>query len=124
MGPGLDRRRLALVAARFQSPHDGERLAALEAASRLLSAGGASWADLIDGATRASSEAIPGERREASHQQVAEALARDAGDNLTAWERSFLTGCIGFPRLSDKQQRTLAEIQRKVEAMREPWGDA
>lgn len=110
----LDRRRLALVAARFQSPHDGERLAALEAAGRLLNAGGATWADLIDGPSQAHSNDTIGEGREPSHRQIAEALLRDAGEMLTPWERSFLIGCIGFARLSDKQQRTLGEIHGKV----------
>ena len=120
----LDRRRLALVAARFQSPHDGERLAALEAAGRLLNAGGTTWADLIDGPSQAPSNDTIGEGREPSHRQIAETLAREAGDMLTPWERAFLIGCIGFPKLSAKQQRTLSEIGRKVEAMRESWGDA
>lgn len=112
----LDRRRLALVAARFQSPHDGERLAALEAAGRLLAAGSATWADLIDGPSQAHSNDTIGEGRAASHHQTVETLAREAGDLLTPWERRFLDGCLGFDRLSEKQQRTLAEIHRKVTA--------
>ena len=120
----LDRRRLALVAARFQSPYDGERLAALEAAGRLLNAGGATWGDLIDGPSQAHSNDTMGEGRAASHHQIAETLAREAGDTITPWERRFLDGCLSFDRLSDKQQRTLAEIQRKVETARDPWAGA
>lgn len=107
----LDRRRLALVVDRFTSSHDGERLAALEAAGRLLAAGNTTWRGLIDGAVQAHDI---GEGREPSHRQIAEALLRDAGEMLTPWERSFLIGCIGFARLSDKQQRTLGEIHGKV----------
>lgn len=112
----LNARRLAYVADRFQSPFDGERLAALEAAGRMLAAAGLSWRDLIDRAAEAQNDDDAGEPVGAHHQDAAE-LLRHAGDELTTWERSFLRGCIGFPKLSDKQQRTLAEIARKVAAM-------
>ena len=115
-GRQLDRRRLALVVDRFASSHDGERLAALEAAKRLLAAGGATWRDLIDGPHQAHDDI--GEGRDPDHRQIAKAMLREAGARLTHWERRFLVGCIGFPKLSDKQHRHLAEIRRKVEAMR------
>ncbi len=112
------RRRMALVAARFESPHDGERLAALEAFGRLLHAAGLSWPDLIDRLAQGGT----GEGGDPSHREIVEALAREAGDALTPWECSFLDGCTTFQRLSEKQWRTLANIRTRVEAAREAWG--
>lgn len=116
MGGRLDRRRLALVVARFKSPFDGERLAAIEAATRLLNAGGATWADLIDGPKQAHTDIGEG-RAPSYYQQLAADLAREAGDVLTEWERRFLDGCATFRALSPKQVETLADIRRKVDAM-------
>lgn len=117
MSGRLDRRRLALVAARFQSPHDGERLAALEAFGRLLAAGGTTWADLIDGPAeqQPAAEADIGEGRDPlDHRTLAETLAREAGDALTPWEKTFLRGIARYQRLSPKQQRMLADLQAKA----------
>lgn len=108
----LDRRRLALVADRFQSPHDGERLAALDAAARILAAGGLSWRELIDGAPEADTD--DGEPVEAHH-QIRELLI-EGRYFLTPWEQRFLTGLLSFRTLSERQQRTLASITAKVEA--------
>ena len=120
----LDRRRLCLVLDRLESPHDGEKLAAIAAAGRILRAGGSTWRDLLTGlegddhaSTSRVDDVDDGEPVAAQHHQDAAELLRHAGDELTAWERSFLRGCIGFPRLSEKQRRTLAEIRRKVAAM-------
>jgi hypothetical protein len=114
-GRRLDRRRLALVAARFQSPHDGERLAALEAFGRLLNAGGGSWDDLLAPLKAAGEGAAKDKGRDRTPQQLAADLAREAGDALTRWEISFLHGCSTFRTLSPKQLDMLDEIQRKVE---------
>lgn len=117
-GQRLNRRQLALVAARFQSPFDGERLAALAAFGRLLDAGGATWADLIDGAAEqppAAAADTVGEGRDPSdHRSIAETLAREAGNALTAWEKSFLRGIARYGQLSDKQRQMLADLQAKA----------
>lgn len=112
----LDRRRLALVAARFQSPFDGERLAALEAFGRMLDASGATWADLIAGPAEQSPQAdlVSEGRNDPPHRIIAETLAREAGDALTAWERQFLRGIARYDRLSDKQRQMLADLQAKA----------
>ena len=110
----LDRRRLALVAARFESPHDGERIAALEAAGRLLAAAGVSWRELIDGAAEARDDEGEPVGAPHHHQIVAELLAHAAA-LLTPWEHGFLRGLRGFTTLSEKQRASLAEIQRKAE---------
>ena len=111
----LDRRRLALVADRFESPFDGERLAALEAAGRMLAAAGASWRDLIDGAIEAD-DTDDGEPVEApihAH-DVAAMLQHPAAKYLSPWEQRFLRGCMSFRALSPKQRTMLAEIAGKL----------
>jgi len=113
----LDARRLALVTDRFGSPHDGERLAALEAAGRILAAGGVSWRELIDGAAlQADDDTDDGEPVEAHHYHQVRELLIEGRHCLTQWERQFLTGLLSFRALSGKQQRTLEEIGRKVDA--------
>lgn len=128
-GRRLDARRLALVTDRFTSPHDGERLAALEAAGRILAAGGATWRSLIDvqGDDHASTSrdgVDEGEPVAAPHTDTVKALARAGAEILTPWERQFLTGLLTFRTLSKKQRRTLAAIQVKVEAMADDWCNA
>ena len=121
-GRQLDRRRLALVAARFQSPFDGEKLAALEAFRRVLEAGGATWSDLIAEPKPAGGQGTAqGEGRQRTPpkdpQDIALDLARTAGGVLTAWELDFLKSVAGFRALSDKQIATLTSIRAKVERM-------
>ena len=113
----LDARRLALVADRFQSSFDGERLAAFDAAGRMLAAAGWSWRELIDRAVEAGNDDDAGEPVEAHHHQAVAELLRHDGELLTPWEHGFLRGLQGFRTLSEKQRDTLAEIQRKVEAL-------
>lgn len=115
----LDRRRLALVADRFDSAYVGERLAALEAAGRLLAAGGATWRDLIDGVTNGQkpdhrSGADNGETVSAAHHLTVNALLEFGGSLLTAWERNFLRGLLAFSKLTPKQRGVLEGIRRKV----------
>ena len=115
----LDRRRLALVADRFGSSYDGERLAALEAAGRILAAGGATWRDLIDGGTSDQKsdrrfDADDGETVEAPHHRTVRGLQQRGTPYLTAWERNFLRSLLGFAKLSAKQRARLEDIRRKV----------
>jgi hypothetical protein len=111
----LDARRLALVTDRFASPHDGERLAALDAAGRILAAGGATWRTLLDG--QGDGHGVDdGEPREApTHATTIGAMMRRPGAAaLTEWERGFLTGCQRFDTLSRKQADMLAEVFAKI----------
>lgn len=118
----LDARRLALVCDRFDSSHDGERLAALEAAGRILAAGGLSWRELI-GAVEADDNTDDGEPVEAHHYHQVRELLLEGQYVVTPWERQFLTGLLSFRALSGKQRRTLDEISRKVDAAA-AWGEA
>jgi hypothetical protein len=103
-----DRSRLVAMLGMLGSAHAGERDAAGLAATRLLRDRGLTWADIVlPGAPSAPSA---GDWR----QQAAEA-ARYPG-LLTAWERTFLAKIGHFPRLSEKQQATLAAIVAKVRA--------
>ena len=113
----LDRRRLALVVALFESPHDGERLAALEAAGRLLAAGKVSWRDLIDRAAKPTTTADDDEdlgEPIGPHKVVAADLLRRFSGRLTPGERTFLGGLRAFRKLSAKQRGVLDNIRRKV----------
>lgn len=47
----MDRRKMSLVLARLSSPNDGERLAALLHATRMLEADGLTWETALFGAT-------------------------------------------------------------------------
>lgn len=127
----LDRRRLVLVTDRFRSPHDGERLAALEAAYRLLESSGTTWRDIIEapaepakptkrkapkgrqgeGATRSTEHAQAGPV--ADHAKLARTLLDKHADLLTQWEASFLHGIMAYDHLSPKQDRHLGNILNK-----------
>ena len=115
----LDRRRLALVVALFASPHAGERIAALEAAGRLLAAGGVSWRDLIERAAKPTTTTDDDEdlgEPIGPHRVVAADLLRRFSGRLTPWERTFLGGLRAFHKLTPKQRGVLDNIRRKVAA--------
>lgn len=124
-GRRLDARRLGLVLDRLESPHDGEKLAAIAAAGRILRAGGSTWRDLLaglDGNDHASTTprvgdgVDAGEPVAAPHFHQVRELMLEGRYALTSWERQFLTGLLAFRTLSERQRRTLDEISRKVEA--------
>lgn len=126
----LDRRRLALVAARFQSPHDGERLAALEAFGRLLRAGGTTWQGFIgdDTPAAAQDDAGPDVGGDASgpvipHVAEARELLRRGAGLLTSWEGKFLVGLQAYATISAKQRAMLDGIRRKLVAADAVWSD-
>jgi hypothetical protein len=113
-----DRQRLLKVSALFQSPHDGERLAALETFSRLLRTAGADWADLIGLPALPAPDNAKTEDGGPTPQPLSVAelarLARLGRGVLTPWEQSFLVGISTQRRLSPKQQGMLRDIRRKV----------
>lgn len=124
-GRRLDARRLGLVLDRLESPFDGEKLAAIAAAGRILRAGGSTWRDLLAGldgndhastTQRVDDDVDDGEPVAAPHFHQVRELMLEGRYVLTSWERQFLTGLLAFRSLSEKQRRTLDEIGRKVEA--------
>ena len=94
--------KLQLVVALLDSPVEGERLAALAAASRLLAKSGRRWADLF-----------PPPPPTGDHVRRADALLQ-LDELLTDFERNFAVGIRSYRRLSAKQSRLLAEIERAV----------
>lgn len=94
--------KLQLVVALLDSPVEGERLAALAAASRLLAKSGRRWADLF-----------PTPPPTGDHVRRADDLLQ-LDELLTDFERNFAVGIRSYRRLSAKQSRLLAEIERAV----------
>jgi hypothetical protein len=129
----LDRVRLGRVVALFDSPAEGERTAALEAANRLLQAAGVRWRDLVgangldldddDAAEifRRARASTPADDDGEDHRALCARLLREGRAALTRWEADFLRGMIGFARVSAAQQKHLDEIGRKVETARRYW---
>lgn len=130
MNGRLDRRRLALVAARFQSPFDGEKLAALDAFGRLLRAGGATWQDIIGADTQAAAQDagadVGGDDASGPvipHVAEARELLRRGAGLLTPWEGKFLVGLQAYATISAKQRAMLDGIRRKLVAADAVWSD-
>ena len=94
-------RKLQLVVKLLDSPVEGERHAALAAASRLLAKSGRRWSDLF-----------PPMPPTDDHRRRADDLL--VIDELTDFERQFAIGIRGFRKLSPKQARLLEEIERAV----------
>lgn len=115
--PDLDpatTRRLAAVAARLTSSHDGERLAACAAIERLLAPRGLRLGELLEGlaASRAEVGRSPG-----TDDDARELLRRiDASPWMPApWERGFLASLhLWRGHLTQKQRAKLAEIAARA----------
>lgn len=106
-------RRLAQLVALFDSPAEGERHAALAAASRLLGRCGLAWRDVghdVAGVIAASSPDLPPHAVEA-RRLLAAGLSRG---RLTPWEAEFLRGIVGFRQLTVKQKAALQRLAAKV----------
>ena len=98
------------LAEEASNPHDGERLAALHAAERLLDKHGMKLRDLVR---------VPGERpkgRDAPHAPWRDTVRRcqERPGGLRPWEGKFLASLAAFPRLSDKQSKILREIASRL----------
>ena len=102
-----DRTRLVKTVALFRSPVDGERLAALAAADRILSAAGLTLADLIR------QREIKREPLYSTWRATCAELMKRSGD-LRPWERKFVADLPAFPRISTKQRYILSEIADRV----------
>lgn len=96
-------RKLQLVVKLLDSPVEGERHAALAAASRLLAKSGRRWGDLF-----------PPPPPTSDHARRADDLLQLPADLLTVFERQFAVGIRSYRRLSAKQARLLEEIERAV----------
>jgi hypothetical protein len=103
-------RRLAAVAGRLTSGHDGERLAACAAIERLLAPRGLRLGELIEGLATSRAEAA---RSPATDAGARELLRRiDASPWVPGrWESQFLSSLRRWGgRMTGKQRAKLAEI--------------
>jgi hypothetical protein len=104
------RRRLGLIVARLASPHDGERLAALEAADRVLASHGLGLRELLAGALERGDRPLP---RDAEARELLRRLL-EREHQLDDWSRRFVRGAASFKRLSERQLAKLAEIAQRA----------
>lgn len=95
-------RKLQLIVALLDSPVEGERHAALAAASRLLAKSGRRWVDLF-----------PTPPPTGAHVRRADDLLL-LDELLTDFERNFARSIRSFRRLSPRQALLLDDIERAV----------
>jgi hypothetical protein len=112
-GTPLDVRKLRLIAARFVSNHEGERLAALTLANRMLSEAGLGWGDLLKADAEPPDDELVVVARLDPRRAVRRMLGQ-RGHELTAWEHDFLDGVSRFLRLSDKQLDVIQSIAQRL----------
>jgi hypothetical protein len=101
------RARFVKTVALFKSPVDGEKLAALAAADRILTAAGLTWADLVK------PRDIVREPQFSIWRKTCAELMERSG-SLRPWELGFVRDLPNFPRLSSKQRYILNEIADRV----------
>ena len=107
-----DRSRLVKTLALTDSPVDGEKLAALEAANRILAKAGLTWDALLKPGQ------VVREPQFSIWRQTCRELMEHSG-SLRPWELGFVKGLPTFPRLSTKQRYVLNEIATRVLGPRE-----
>ena len=106
--PAVFRKKLAKVLALLASDQAGERDAAGQAASRMVSQAGLTWQQVMN--PPAIEKALP--ELGVWRKTVAELLQHRG--SLRTWEIGFLTDLPGFRRVSTKQRYVLKEIASRV----------
>lgn len=106
--PPAERTKLQKLLALVDSDREGERLAAVHHATRLLQRHGLRWSEVL-------SLPQPPKREPlfSTWRQTCAELAQRPGD-LRPWERKFVADLPGFPRISTKQRYCLATIAERV----------
>ena len=99
-----DRQRLSRVLALFDSPVEGERHAALAAATRVLASKGIAWRELLD----VDDTPDPDEAR-ALLSRLLQRL-----DALDDWQRRFVVDVARFSRLSPRQRAKVQELAQRA----------
>lgn len=99
-----DRQRLSRVLALLDSPVEGERHAALAAATRVLASKGIAWRELLD----VDDTPDPDEAR-ALLSRLLQRL-----DALDDWQRRFVVDVARFSRLSPRQRAKVAELAQRA----------
>jgi hypothetical protein len=106
--PEKARQDLQKILGLLASDHDGERDAAVRAATRLLERHGLKWCEIL-------SLPQPPKREPlfSTWRVTCQKLMQRHGD-LRPWERKFVADLPAFPRISTKQRYVLAEIADRV----------
>lgn len=99
-----DRQRLARVLALLDSPVEGERHAALNAATRILTTRGIAWRELLD----VDDVPDPDEAR-GLLRRLLQRL-----DALDDWQRRFVLDVSRFSRLSPRQRAKVQELAQRA----------
>jgi len=99
-----DRPRLARVLALLDSSVEGERHAALAAATRILASKGIAWRELLD----------VDDTPDVGEARVLLRRLLQRLDALDAWQRRFVVDVARFTRLSPRQRAKVAEIAARV----------
>lgn len=99
------------------SNQDAEALSAIRKANALLKRLGLSWPDLL----QAEEEVARPKIHAPEHVEISAALLKQgkALGIITNYERNFLTGIMGFKKLSPSQQEQFERIRVKYEAYAE-----
>jgi hypothetical protein len=114
--------RLSKLMSLFDSDHEGERAAALDAATRQLQSAGLRWSEIrvmsLD-ATRhldRSPPPPPCRRPPSGDWRRTAQLCRLYPQHLSAWEESFVFDLVRWPTASTRQRAKLAEIAMRLRA--------
>ena len=104
-------KRLALAEG-AANPHDGERIAALNAAERLLASEGLRLRDLV--APLAELHQAPSAHAPPFPWRSVLWACRQRSADLPKWEREFLESLARFPKISDRQLEVLRAIAESL----------
>ena len=97
----------------LESPLEGERDAAVRAATRLLERNGLRWCEILSALPSPPPAPLKREPQFSTWRVTCQKLAQRPGD-LRPWERRFITDLPAFPRISTKQRYILDEIAARV----------
>ncbi len=118
--PLAERAKLQKLIGLLGSDKDGERAAALAAASRLLDRNGVRWSEILPTPSPVVEPEPdpdpPRPRRNPRGWRYLVACCCEHSEYLNGWEREFLFGLPGFYRLSSKQDAKLHSIADKLRA--------
>jgi hypothetical protein len=99
---------LQKIVARFESEHQGEREAAILAATRILDQHGLRWCEVFTPPESPKRETQSGGWGATCHRLLEERSC------LTRWEIGFISELRRFPRISDRQREILSGISYRV----------
>ena len=101
-----NRTKLAKLLALTTSNHDGEALSAARKANALVKRQGKTWQAIFN---------VDDQDNRPAHIIEAERLLRRGAAVISEYEKNFLTGVLGFSKLSPAQDDKFAEIANKID---------